>query len=146
MNNNSISHLGLSFRIWAMALFFNTVLGTLILALSLGVVLVPEIVWYGLLFGAPVSIPAVGILYLTINRSVAHQISGPVIFRIALLISVVCSLVAWGLYKVFFSGLIDQDILFLLVAIIAGVSATATQQARFYQLAADSATTEEFPI
>ncbi len=132
MNNDRYQQFFLAFRIWILAVAFNTTLGTIYLEYKFGYG--PLLLFYGTWIGAVVSLPVLLLLFLLINRCMARKLKGITIFRIVLATAVFLATIAWLLYLEFYR-LRGEDISFLLIAIIAGVAATATQYKSFLRLA-----------
>lgn len=125
----------LAFRIWIIALAINTLGGTIMLAAFDGTAdMVPLIFLYGLLFGIPVSLPALVVMYMVISYCVTWEVKHVVFFRTALISALIMSVVAWVLFVECFSGGSYREIHFLLLAIISGVTATSTQYRSFKRI------------
>lgn len=132
MNNNRYQQFFLAFRIWILAVAFNTILGTVYLESKFNYG--PLLLFYGTWIGGIVSLPVLLLLFILINRCIVKKLKGATIFRIVLATAVFFATIAWLLYMEFyrFRG---EGISFLLIAIVAGVAATATQYKSFLRLA-----------
>ena len=124
----------LAFRIWVIAVAINTLGGTIILAGFEGTAdMVPLLFFYGLLFGIPVSLPALVVMYIIISYCVTWEVRHVILFRAALITALIMAVVAWILFVECFSGSY-RDISFLLLALFSGVTATSTQYRSFKRI------------
>lgn len=135
MNNNRYQQFFIGFRIWIIAVQLNTLFGTIFLTFSMGSDMIEFLLFYGTLYGLIVSLPALVLLYILINRCVARKLKGLAIFRIVLLSAPIVAVIAWLLYMMFINRFDEENIYFLLIAIVSGVAATATQYRSFLRLA-----------
>ncbi|NII24974.1 hypothetical protein HB364_07785 [Pseudoflavitalea sp. X16] len=125
----------LAFKIWIIAVAINTLGGTIMLTAFDGMTdMAPLIFFYGLLFGVPVSIPALVVMYAMIDYYVTSETKHMVLFRAALITALIMSVVAWILFTAFFSRGSYGDLHFLWLAIFSGVSATSTQYRSFKRI------------
>lgn len=125
----------LAFRIWIIAVAFNTLGGTIMLAGFDGMGdMIPLLLIYGLLFGVPVSLPALVVMYMVISYCVTWKVKDVVLFRAALITALIMSVVAWILFAECFAEGSYKDIHFLLLAIFSGVAATSTQYRSFKRI------------
>jgi hypothetical protein len=135
MGNNRYQQFFIAFRIWFIAAQFNTLLGTIFLSFTMGSEMLGYLLFYGTFYGLMVSLPALALLFILINRCVARKLKGITIFRIVLPAAVICAVIAWLLYMKFINGFDKENIFFLLIAIISGIGATAIQYKSFLRLA-----------
>lgn len=125
----------LAFRIWIIAIAINTLGGTIMLAGFDGAAdMIPLLLIYGLLFGVPVSLPALVVMYMVIGSCITWKVKDVVFFRIALLFALIMSVVAWILFVECFAAGSYSDLHFLWLAIFSGVTATATQYRSFKRI------------
>lgn len=135
MNNNRYQQFFIAFRIWFIAVQLNTLLGTIFLGFTMGGEMLGYLLFYGTFYGFMVSLPALVLLFILINRCVARKLKGIAIFRIVLPTAAICAVIAWLLYMKFINGFDRENIYFLLIAIVSGVTAAATQYKSFLRLA-----------
>lgn len=135
MQTNPYQQFFLAFRIWIFAVLFNTLLGTMFLGFIMGGSMIGLILFYGTFYGLMVSLPALLLLFILINRCVTRKLKGITIFRIVLPAAAIFALIAWLLYMKFINGFDKENIYFLLIAIVSGVTATAIQYKSFLRLA-----------
>jgi hypothetical protein len=143
MNNNRYQQFFVAFRIWFIAVQFNTLFGTIFLSSTMGSEMLGYLLFYGTVYGFMVSLPALLLLFILINRCVARKLKGITIFRIVLLAAAICAVIAWLLYMKFINGFGRENIFFLVIAIVSGVTAAATQYRSFLRLANYSEPFEE---
>ena len=91
--------LWIAFKIWSIALFSNTVLGTALLThFFTDISVIREYVTFGLLFGAIASFPVFIILFLIINRGASKRYYGKVIFIHALVTGITLTAIVFFLF------------------------------------------------
>jgi len=135
MQTNPYQQFFLAFRIWIFAVLFNTLLGTLFLGFTMGGGMIGLLLFYGTFYGLIVSLPALVLLFILINRCLARKLKAIIIFRIVLPAAAICAVIAWLLYMKFFKSFDEENIFFLLIAIVSGVTAASTQYQSFLRLA-----------
>jgi len=130
----------LGLRIWLLAIAFNTLLGTVFLTVwgeggfFLGDMIFMLLV-FGAVYGAIVSLPAAVLLQFIINRCLAKRLTGVQVFRIALISALLIAVGAWFIFMMWMPWGTNENLAFLLIAMAAGVGATATQHAFIQRLA-----------
>lgn len=130
-------------HIWLLAVLFNTLLGTFSLAiLNAGDLFDGDMIFYllvyGAFFGAIVSLPAVLLLVLIVQRCLTMRLQGKQVFRIAMLSAFLLAAGAWLvfiLWEPFNAWGRTENLLFLLLAVVSALLATATQRSVILRLA-----------
>ncbi|AXY76230.1 hypothetical protein D3H65_20530 [Paraflavitalea soli] len=145
-NNNRYQQFFIALRIWFIAVQLNTLLGTFFLSFSMSSGMMGYVIFYGTFYGVLVSLPALVLMFLLINRCVARKLKGITIFRIVLPAAAICAVIAWLLYMKFINEFDKENIYFLLIAIVSGVTAASTQYRSFLRLANYTEPFEETPL
>lgn len=119
------------FRIWIIALFINTIAGTIMVGtIETHFRYLGEIFIYGGVLGALVSLPALVIMYIAISYCRAWKVKLRKLFVIVILSAAAMATIAWILYVECLGGHY-REIHFLLLALFAGITATASQYRSF---------------
>jgi uncharacterized membrane protein len=134
MRNNGYQQFFIACRIWILAVLINTFLGTIFLSIFYGGGMVSDLILFGSFFGMIVSLPALVLLFVVINRCIARKFKGITLFRIVLTSAVFLAVIAWLLYMKYFKSFDQENIYFLLIAIVSGLTATSTQYRAFIRL------------
>jgi len=127
MNNTLLQQIGLSFRIWIIAVLINTGIGTIFLAMTIGVETVPLLLLFGTFFGMIVSSPALVINTVIINVCMRSKLTGAQTYRILLGVAACLGLAAWVFYMIFFKDFNWENYVFLAIAILSAITAVSTQ-------------------
>lgn len=127
MNNALLQQIGLSFRIWIIAVLINTGIGTIFLAMTLGVGAVPLLLLFGTVYGMIVSSPALVINTVVMKLCRQSKLTGKQTYRILLGVAACLGLAAWSLYMIFLKDFNWENYVFLAIAILSGVTAVSTQ-------------------
>jgi hypothetical protein len=126
MNNTFLKQLWLVIRIWLLAVAVNTLLGTFYLtdffAKSHEIGLFLEI---GTFYGALFSFPIMMVLLIIINRCMATDTNGMLLFMIFFASGIVCTVIMFLIFWAMIGGYGNMAIL-ICIAVLSGIIAMAS--------------------